>query len=50
MFGNVTGGGSISSEYDYNPTPYVAVELASLTKITVTYVIYYVPKERLLTA
>ena len=50
MFGNITGGGSISSEYDYNPTPYVAVELAPLTKITVTYVIYYIPKERLLTA
>ena len=25
MFGNVTGGGTISSKYDYNPTPYVAV-------------------------
>jgi hypothetical protein len=25
MFGNVTGGGTISSKYNYNPTPYVQV-------------------------
>jgi len=25
MFGNITGGGTLSSEYDCNPTPYVAV-------------------------
>lgn len=25
MFGNITGGGKMSSKYDYNPTPYVAV-------------------------
>lgn len=25
MFGNITGGGTISSKYDYNPTPYVAI-------------------------
>ena len=25
MFGNITGGGVISSKYNYNPTPYVAV-------------------------
>ena len=25
MFGNITGGGAISSKYDYNPTPYVEV-------------------------
>ena len=25
MFGNITGGGTISSKYNYNPTPYVAV-------------------------
>ncbi len=30
MFGNITGGGTISSKYDYNPTPYVPVALASL--------------------
>ena len=23
MFGNITGGGTLSSKYDYNPTPYV---------------------------
>ena len=25
MFGNITGGGTISSKYDCNPTPYVPV-------------------------
>ena len=25
MFGNITGGGTLSSKYDYNPTPYVEV-------------------------
>jgi hypothetical protein len=25
MFGNITGGGSISSKTDYNPTPYIPV-------------------------
>ena len=30
MFGNITGGGTISSEYDYNPTSYVEVAYASL--------------------
>ena len=31
MFGNITGGGTISSKYDYNPTDYVEVEFTSLT-------------------
>jgi hypothetical protein len=31
MFGNITGGGKISSKTDYNPTPYVPVVPASLT-------------------
>ena len=31
MFGNITGGGSISSKYDCNPTPYVEVERADFT-------------------
>ncbi len=31
MFGNITGGGSISSKYDCNPTPYVPVVTAPLT-------------------
>lgn len=51
MFGNVTGGGTISSKYDYNPTPYVEVSFASLvnsdgtpaTKV-VGVVILWIPK------
>lgn len=31
MFGNITGGGAISSKYDYNPTEYVPVVTAPLT-------------------
>ena len=30
MFGNITGGGTISSKYDYNPTDYVEVFWGSL--------------------
>ena len=30
MFGNITGGGAISSKYDYNPTPYVPVANAPI--------------------
>ena len=30
MFGNITGGGTISSKYDYNPTAYVDVYWGSL--------------------
>ncbi len=30
MFGNITGGGTLSSKYDYNPTPYIPVILAPL--------------------
>ena len=30
MFGNITGGGTISSKYDYNPTPYVPVVMQPL--------------------
>ena len=44
MFGNITGGGTISSKYDYNPTPYVAVVHASLSPSGITVVYYYVPK------
>ena len=44
MFGNVTGGGTISSKYNYNPTPYVAVVRASLSGASATVVYYYVPK------
>ena len=46
MFGNITGGGTISSKYDYNPTPYVSVVHASLKdRATITVVYYYIPKE-----
>ena len=31
MFGNITGGGTISSKLHYNPTPYVEVHPGSLT-------------------
>ncbi len=31
-FGNITGGGSISSKYDYNPTPYVPVCLSPVQR------------------
>ncbi len=30
MFGNITGGGTLSSKSDFNPTPYVPVIMASL--------------------
>lgn len=32
MFGNITGGGQLSSKTDYNPTPYVEVSFRSLLK------------------
>ena len=35
MFGNITGGGQISSKYNYNPTPYVEVVLAPLPALAV---------------
>ena len=49
MFGNVTGGGSISSKYDYNPTPYVPVVRRDLVmgdaQVAARIVVYYyVPK------
>ena len=33
IFGNITGGGSISSKTDYNPTPYVKVVMRDFTYI-----------------
>ena len=46
MFGNVTGGGTISSKLDYNPTPYVPVYMGSLdvsiyTQASTQRIIYY---------
>ena len=37
MFGNITGGGTLSSKYDYNPTPYVEVVRAPLSGVASTY-------------
>lgn len=46
IFGNVTGGGTISSKYDYNPTPYVETVLAPLPKqARIVTVVWWVPKE-----
>ena len=46
IFGNITGGGTISSKYDYNPTDYVEVVRASLNQGTAAVIIYaYFPKE-----
>ena len=49
MFGNITGGGKISSKQDYNPTPYVVTVGMALPKnsvVCVTY--YYIDKESLM--
>ena len=35
MFGNITGGGTLSSKYDYNPTPYVNVQLVDFSQYRV---------------
>ena len=50
MFGNITGGGTISSKYDYNPTPYVEVIRDDFTRphvriITIAAIIPYYYKE-----
>ena len=37
MFGNITGGGTISSKYNCNPTPYVEVVLAPLPCVKVAH-------------
>ncbi len=47
MFGNVTGGGTLSSKYNYNPTPYVQVVHGSLKTSATVVVYYYVPKNEL---
>lgn len=45
MFGNVTGGGSLSSTTNYNPTPYVSVARSSLKEGIAIYVVYcIIPK------
>lgn len=52
MFGNVTGGGTLSSKTDYNPTPYVEVAYVSLvnsdgssaTKYMTEIIVMWIPK------
>lgn len=44
IFGNITGGGSISSKYDYNPTPYVETLREDFTVVEVV-VIPFIFKE-----
>ncbi len=48
MFGNVTGGGTISSKTDYNPTDYVPIIMASLKSETAvcTVIFYCLPDKR----
>ena len=49
MFGNVTGGGTLSSKYDYNPTPYVPVVREALPGAqTTASVVYYFDIKRFL--
>ena len=46
MFGNITGGGTISSTSNYNPTDYVQVVCSPLAGNVATTIIYaYFPKE-----
>ena len=46
MFGNITGGGTLSSNSKYNPTPYVDTVRAKLEKVEpITVIYYYVPKK-----
>ena len=45
MFGNITGGGAISSKYNYNPTPYVDVYFGSLSQYeNVASVVFILPE------
>ena len=46
MFGNITGGGTISSKYDYNPTDYVPTAYAAFVTEEVAYevVVFCLPK------
>jgi len=56
MFGNITGGGVLSSNYDYNPTPYIetilkeirqdnSIFFASANNTTLSNLYYYYKKE-----
>lgn len=51
IFGNITGGGTISSKYNYNPTPYVNTILKDFREFNNEYVIkqvviIYIPLEK----
>ncbi len=35
IFGNITGGGSLSSKYDYNPTPYILTNYISFKELSI---------------
>lgn len=48
MFGNITGGGKLSSKYDYNPTPYVETIPAPLTNAMEEQMIIFIDTKRLL--
>lgn len=51
MFGNITGGGVISSKQNYNPTPYVitvGMKLPEVSSTTYQIIYYYVDKESLM--
>ena len=52
MFGNITGGGSISSKYDSSPTDYVAIVLEALptSSIASTSEVVYYDDKKFLTA
>ena len=50
MFGNITGGGKLSSKSDYNPTPYVPTALTDLkiaSQIDTVSIIYYIDTRKL---
>ena len=50
MFGNITGGGTLSSKTNYNPTPYVEVERASFTagRTVAVVIVAVLPREEYL--
>ncbi len=51
MFGNITGGGKISSKKEYNPTPYVDVERRPISQQVITTAFhFYIPKKYWLSA
>ncbi len=44
MFGNITGGGVLSSKKDYAPTPYVPVVMAGLGPVRTAHILYPLPR------